>query len=248
MSTIFYKEGVEYIFEKTSDNTECSRWLIDNFSSWEPFTFQCFRKVADSTKTAVDIGAWIGLTGIWLSKNFKTVICVEADKLSVDNLKANLRASKCDNYTIIPNAVYNCNTTLYFGPNSFRANSTLNESMSQLKSTSDKTDDYMVNTVTLNDIVKETVNADIGLLKVDIEGGEEHILGDLLSFSHANKIPVLLSLHISWWKDRNISRVSELFKNCTIESEKLSGGGVVPTSIAEHLQTYPFDTLFITYV
>lgn len=236
----FLKEGVLYNFVSISDNEQCKDWIVKNFETWEPFTFECFRKVASPSKIAIDIGAWIGLTGIWLAKHFKHVVCVEADKLSLSALEANMNASSCDNYSLVPNAIYHTNTSLYFGPNSFRANSTLNESMSQLKSNSDKQDDYMVNTVTLNDIVKNIDVSDIGFIKVDIEGGEEHILVDLMTFSSKHKIPILLSFHISWWKDSNINRFVDLFKDCVIINDKTKGP---ITDLAKFLISEPFATI-----
>ena len=245
---VFVKEGVTFRFAQMTDNTQCKQWVLDNFDKWEPFTFQCFRQVADSSKIAIDIGAWIGLTGIWLSKYFKHVVCVEADLLSVRALEANLIASDCDNYTIIPSAIYHTNTTLYFGPNSFRPNATLNESMSQLKSISDKSDDYSVDTVTLADIVGGLSIPDIGLLKVDIEGGEEHIIEDIMTFSAQHCIPVLLSFHLSWWRDQNIGRFAELFKCSTTQKINMrSDTGEQVTDMPKFIASHPFATLFCTY-
>jgi FkbM family methyltransferase len=239
------KEGVNFNLVEISDNIECREWLKSCFNIWEPYTFKCFRQVANSSKIAIDIGAWIGLTGIWLSKNFKNVICIEADKLSVKALEANLIASECKNYSIIPNALYNSKTKIYFGPNSFKQNSTLNESMSQLKIESDKLDDYMIDTIIISDIIKNISLTDIGLIKVDIEGGEEYIIEELMILSNENKIPILLSFHINWWKNNDIDRFKKLFIDCIITSDSIDG---IISDVTNHLCLYPFSTLFCTYL
>jgi FkbM family methyltransferase len=242
-----FKEDVEFNFVELSDNIECRDWLKENFINWDPFVFKCFRQVANPSKIAIDIGAWIGLTGIWLSKNFKNIICIEADKLSIKALEANLNASNCNNYIIIPNALYNKKTKLYFGPNSFKKNSTLNESMSQLKIESDKYEDYLIETIIFSDIIKDLPVYDIGLLKIDIEGGEEYIIEEIMSFSNQYKIPILLSFHIGWWKNKNINRVTNLFKTCIITSD-IKNEIIINENIFEHLSLYPFCTLFCTYL
>jgi FkbM family methyltransferase len=236
------KEGVVYRFEKTTDDKETHEWLLKDFPIWEPNTFRCFRKVANSSKLAIDIGAWIGLTGIWLAKNFKHVVCVEADKMSIDPLRSNLESSGCQNYTIIPSAVFNINTTIYFGTNSFRE-CALNCSMSQLKTLSDKKDDYPVNTVTLADITKDIPTSDIGFIKVDIEGGEESIMDDLVSFSTTHRVPLLISFHVAWWKNKDVSRFAYLFKNVCIESET----GQSITDVVDYLLKNPWGSILCTY-
>ena len=241
----FYKEGVTFNFVKITDNVECRNWMISNFHIWEPFTFECFRKVSNSSKIAIDIGAWIGLTAIWLAKHFKHVICIEADKISTENLRLNLIASNCDNFSIYENAFYNEKTNLCFGSNSFKSNSTLNESMSQIKFNSDKKDDYIVDTITLSEIIKGIPISDIGLLKIDIEGGEEFIMEDVMNFCSKNNIPILLSFHINWWKDKNFNRFINLFKNFNIISDQ--NKNIMFEELFECLSSNPFVTLFCTY-
>ena len=81
---------------------------------------------------------------------------------------------------------------------------------------------------------------DIGLIKVDIEGGEENIMDDLMKFSSKHKIPVLLSFHLSWWKDQNINRFVYLFRDCILKNDKT-------TDLGNFLTSNPFSTLFCTY-
>lgn len=235
------KEGVEYTF---TDLTRCDKtktWLKGYFHAWEPFTFQCFKIVSDKNKIAIDIGAWIGLTAIFLSSHFKHVICVEADKESVISLNSNLLSSGCSNYSIINKAVYNLETSVIFGTNAFMNNSRLNDSMSQIKSNISNASDYHIDTILLSSILKDQDISNIGLIKVDIEGGEEYILSDLLLLIKEHKIPLLISFHISWWKDTNIMRFSDLLNNMHCISDDNS----LVTDIPKHLIRAPFATLFL---
>jgi FkbM family methyltransferase len=237
---LIIKEGVQYTF---TDLTKCDKtktWLKGHFHQWEPFTFKCFKLVSDNNKIAIDIGAWIGLTAIFLSTHFKHVICVEADKESVISLNSNLISSGCTNYSIINKAVYNIETSVIFGTNAFMNNSRLNDSMSQIKSNITNTSDYHIDTILLKSIIKDQDITNIGLIKVDIEGGEEYILSDLLLLIKEYKIPLLLSFHITWWKDKNIMRFSHLLNNMQCISDDNS----LVTDITTHLIRNPFATLF----
>lgn len=51
---------------------------------------------------------------------------------------------------------------------------------------------------------------DISLVKVDIEGGEENILPDLYQLYCDHGIPLYISFHHSWWKDKNLDRFAFL--------------------------------------
>ena len=71
--------------------------------------------------------------------------------------------------------------------------------------------DYIVSTITLSDIFNSYEPSSVGFLKVDIEGGEESILEDLLEFCIKNKSHAWVSFHLSWWKDQDIKRFLNLF-------------------------------------
>ena len=46
----------------------------------------------------------------------------------------------------------------------------------------------------------------VSLIKVDIEGGEEHILDQLYAIHSEHKIPMYVSFHHTWWSDKNLDR------------------------------------------
>ena len=83
------KEGVNYCFSDLTDIPNIRDYVINHFSFWEVDTFTVFKHFADPSKIAIDIGAWIGFTPIWLCNNFKHVMCIEADNKSIISLENN---------------------------------------------------------------------------------------------------------------------------------------------------------------
>ena len=229
--------GVDYSFDPSNNSKIVNYdWFMDTLSKgdWEHDTFRVFDMVKDSNKTAIDIGAWIGPTVIWLSKNFKNVITVEADKVALEALKGNLKSSNCDNVTIIENAIYSeSNVKLFFGSNT-NITAELGDSTSQLKNESTNTQDSEVLTITLSDILKNP--EDVSFIKVDIEGGEEHIIPELFETCSKYNYSLWFSFHYPWWKDSNIERFEKYFALAKNEE-----------NIIEFLNNYPFGTILLKF-
>jgi FkbM family methyltransferase len=242
MIDTFEKEGVLFKFKDICESNKFREWFISNFGNWESETFACFKQVANKDRICLDIGAFIGMTPIWLCKNFKHVICVEADKLSVKSLEDNLNLSDCKNFTIKHNAFFNKKTQLLFGSNNFRK-CELNESMSQIKFKQTKTDDYYIETIVLSELVSGIDPLEIGLIKMDIEGGEEFVINEVVQYCSDNKIPFLLSFHIDWWTNKNIDSLLKLFSKCIIYSDK--DPGVIINNLLRFLKDNPFATVFV---
>jgi FkbM family methyltransferase len=219
----FNKSGAEYTFDSLN-NTNISNfdWFMGslNGGNWEPETFNTFHSVQDKNKSALDIGGWIGPTAIWLSQHFKSVVVVEADNIALCALKKNLETSNCNNVTIIDKPIYSeSGLNLWFGVNGFRSGG-LGESTSQLR-VEKKNNDAALTTISLSDILDEMGRENLGFIKVDIEGGEEHIIPQL--FTEASKIecPIWLSFHVSWWNDMNVERYLDYFKMSTVDTDIL---------------------------
>ena len=204
MTHRFEKHGVVHVFHDM--DTDCGRWFFANFQTWEEDTFHVFEKVRDPGGVAIDIGAWIGTTSIWLSHNFSRVIAIESDPVSQDFLRRNLAASGCDNVTVCERPISDVEKDVVFGP---RKN-TLNESMSYIKEHTDNPHDVTLRTVTFRNLPIPD-GANITFVKCDIEGGEETIINDLLTFCLQHNAQAWLSFHISWWKDQNLQRFGHLF-------------------------------------
>lgn len=208
------KNNEIFLFENNASNPNLPFWQ-HCFSSWENDMFEIFDKYLSDTKIMVDIGGWIGTTAMYGSRKSKHVYVVEADTQSTIDLRINLETNCIKNYTIINNAIYSLNNmTVKFGKNRFLNNSSLNDSTSQIYHDKNEENDscYLKETITLDKII-ETYNInpeEISLIKVDIEGGEEHILQQLNDIHVLYNIPLYVSFHYAWWENKDLDRFAFL--------------------------------------
>lgn len=213
------------------------------FRNWEEDTFDTFEMVADKHGIAIDLGAWIGTTSIWLSKNFKHVFAIEADLESLIFLKKNLKASECANLTICDKAITDTNGSVFFGPR-LSIRDCLNFSTSYVKNESSSKNDITVSSITFDRLLKEYINLSdaakghkITFIKCDIEGGEEKILKDVLDFANTNNCRVWMSFHYTWWEKNKITDFKSDFANFYAICPK--------GDICEHIQKNPFASVLL---
>src|SRR5581483_8109921 len=230
------KRGVIYKFLKADKENEY--FVLHDFPVWENETFVVFDRFKDDQAIAIDIGAWIGATTIWLSKNFHHILAIEADREAVKSISGNLRASECSNVTLCPCPIAKNREEVIFGPRGPR----LNDSMSCIKSQLNSPFDYTMKSLTLKQILFDHLysNADlrsrkIGLIKCDIEGGEENILEDVLHFAYYNKIPVYMSFHVDWWQSKKVSDFESLFSYFTNDCPD--------ADVCSYLRHHPFGSV-----
>lgn len=177
------------------------------YPNWENETFDIFDKYLNKEKQFLDIGSWVGVTCLYASRLSSYVVCVEADPESIKKLQHNINTNLLDTDIVIePSAIYNEITNVIFGPNKFSSTSQLNDSMSQIKINQTNNSDVLIQTITLDEIIKKYNLNNLSLIKVDIEGGEECILNNLLEYSTLNNVPVYISFHYNWWIDKNLDR------------------------------------------
>jgi hypothetical protein len=93
----------------------------------------------------------------------------------------------------------------------------LGESVSQTRLASKSDDDYKAEAITLTTLSKTINNffpfSDVGFVKVDIEGGEEFILEELIKNAEIYHWSLWISFHLDWWENKNIERFRHLFNN-----------------------------------
>ena len=196
------------IFLKKNEGKNYNYWFT-YYPNWENDLFVIFDRLLSKDKVFIDIGAWIGLTGIYASRNSKHVYAIEADAESVKELRQNCQYN-CDNVTIVDKAIaHTSDKTVFLGKNAYLPNDSLNDSTSQVFETQ-KDGRFEVTTISISDLISRYSISNISLIKVDIEGGEEDILEDLYQVHSTLNVPINVSFHIDWWKDRNIDRFSFL--------------------------------------
>ena len=207
------KNNEVFLIENNENNENLSFWE-NNYTYWENETFEIFDKYLSKDKIFIDIGGWIGTTAMYGSRKSKQVYSIEADNKSFNDMLNNLKINCTNNYTLINKAIFNIdNIKIKFGKNIHVINSKMNDSMSQIYSDDVITNEYyLIETITLDNIIKKyEINvSEISLIKVDIEGGEENILNELYDTSVKYSIPLYISFHYTWWKDKNLDRFSFL--------------------------------------
>ena len=206
------KNNEIFFLNKDKNDPNLSFWL-NIFHNWENETFQIFDQYLDKNKVFIDIGGWIATTCMYGGRKSKHVYVVEADNYSFSYLTSNCKLNN-KNVTCINNAVYNeSNLELFFGKNIFLQGSKLNDSTSQLYTNDNSTNEcYKIKTIRIHDIIDQyQINHnEISLIKVDIEGGEEYILNDLFDIYNSYRIPMYISFHYSWWKNKDLDRFTFL--------------------------------------
>jgi FkbM family methyltransferase len=211
-----YKNGELFLIENNESNPNLSFWR-NNYSGWENEAFKVFDKYLSKDKIFVDIGGWIGTTAMYGARKSKHVYSIEANNHSLNDMMVNLTTNCTNNFTLINKAIFNVdNIKINFGKNIFLQNSKINDSTSQIYSHDIFTNEYyLVETITIDNIIeKYKINVyEISLIKVDIEGGEENILNELFDIHVKYSVPLYISFHYSWWKDKNLDRFSFLPSN-----------------------------------
>jgi hypothetical protein len=204
-----YKNDELFFIENDINNDKLYFWRCI-YSNWKVDTFKILDKYLSKDKIFIDIGGWIGTSTLYGSRKSKHVYSIEADNKSFNDLKINLEKNCTNNFTLINKAFYNVdNIEIKFGKNKFLYGSKMNDSTSHIYRENDTSDEfYLIQTITLESLIKsyQIDYSEIGLIKVDIEGGEEYILEDLFNIHNKYNIPLYIRFHYSWWNYKNLDR------------------------------------------
>jgi FkbM family methyltransferase len=249
----FNLRWVDYSFDPAK-NSKISNFnmFMESFPKgyWEAETFNVFEYVKNKDKAAIDIGAWIGPTAVWLSKNFSKLVAVEADNVALEALKANLEDSGCDNVTIVDKAIYSERSKVTFGSNQYvetYQKEGLGASTSQIKTGGFIDGDYAIDTITINDLSEYISFDEVGFVKLDIEGGEEHVLTDIIKLAEKYNWKLWISFHYTWWKNLDIKRFEGLFNNCKLAAYNSFDKTIPNTDIIKCISEDPFGSIYFEF-
>jgi len=215
------KRGREFRVEGALSDSD---FWSSQYSTWEDLNFAKYDELLTPGCVFVDIGGWNGCTAIYCAQLCSRVVTVECDPHALCLLRQHV-ALNARNVTVVAKAVKGCgqaDAACFVGrnvPNCGR----LGDSMSQTRSESVYDDDVLVESVSLGQVLR-MAGEPVGCVKVDIEGGEEDLLAELLEYRDA---PVMLSLHLHWWRDRNLLRFA------------------LPAFLREAMEAYPFGTFLL---
>lgn len=168
---IIKKHGLEI---KVPDNFIHTDWLSKDFPTWEDETFKVFDKYKG--KVAWDLGAWIGLTAIYLSKRFETVIALEPDLVAYNAAVELLKFNNITNVKLFREAVSDIPRKLSI--------CSAGDSMSALND-----EGIDITCITVRELQELFGYPDF--IKCDIEGAERFVANDLLDMG----CPTFISFH-----------------------------------------------------
>ena len=238
------KNNISFLIPPT--NITIQNWYKNNYEKWEEDTFNIINKFINKDKILFDIGSWVGLISIPYSRYFSKVIAVEADNEAVVSLHDIISINNINNIEIINKAVFEeSNKKVYFGQSNFRLDLPgLNQSTSHIKYDIIKQDDYSIDTISLYDVVQPYIS-DIGLIKIDIEGGEGFLLDDISKLLQIN-IPIFISFHYPWIKNKDkLLSFSNFISNHNIKYYD-SDYNLILTSVYDYIIENNFGSILLS--
>jgi len=191
-------------------------WRAIKQNRWEPETFEIISKFADNDATYCDIGAWIGATVLHGALKYKKVYCFEPDPIAYKHLLFNLHMNKIKNVLPFNIALGPTDGTIKIA--SFGEE--LGDSMSSM------INDNKENSVEVPSLRWQTALdlfglEKIGLIKIDIEGGEFDLIPDMKDYLLKHKPAIYLSLHAPFLKEqqrqqkvKKLVEVLSIYKKC----------------------------------
>jgi FkbM family methyltransferase len=165
-------------------------WSVFASGGWEPELEEVLRQHLTSESTFVDVGAWIGPVSLIAARFCRIVHAVEPDPVARERLGVNIMDLQNPGSIIVhPEAITDHDGLVRIG---HRADRRFGDSMT---STIFQGDAISVRGVPLRTFVEAHRITDIGLIKMDIEGGEQAVLAECHPFLRDLGVPLLLSLH-----------------------------------------------------
>lgn len=144
----------------------CKIYLFDD-SIWsllrEIYLLEIYGEIKDLRGIVIDAGAHCGLFSIPASFYVSEVISIEPNPISLKILELNKLINMRENIKILPFALYHIKDKVKLKISEFSEESTIS-----------KEGDLQVQTITLDEILKDYT--EISLLKIDIEGSEFEVL------------------------------------------------------------------------
>jgi FkbM family methyltransferase len=179
---------------------------------WEPETFDIVKRYADKSKSFIDVGAWNGAVSLYASHLFNNVVSIEPDVVAFDKLSHNINSNSCLNVTCRNVAISNRDghDVLHLSNGGDSMSSLINRQTQVFPITeSQETETKRFETII------EDSSVEIGLIKMDIEGGELIALPDMIQYLDKNKPPIYVSFHPFWFpenlKEIQIAMFAEMF-------------------------------------
>ena len=156
----------------------------------------------------IDAGGNIGLFTLWLNKEnlkFNKTIIIEPDPDNFSQLKRNIKLNKIKDCILYEKALFSTDKGVLF-------NSDLNPDSRRIDNKSGK----FVGSITLKKIFKINNIKKLGVLKLDIEGGEWFLMNEE-NKKIFEKIGIIVMEYHMRYNNKNFSRIEEYFNNFYFE-------------------------------
>lgn len=195
---------------------------------WENHTLDIIDSFANKEHIILDIGAWNGITTLYGASDYKKVVAIEADPKAIEKFKKNVGVNDFTNIILINKAISDRNGLAEFGGNGGFGNSEstllvsdegfIKEGGEKTRGRSINSEDYrgkqktQVETIEPSFILQYLTDP-VGLIKMDIEGGEKIVIPAMKEMLTKLRSPLLLSLHWVYLKNKDIDNIlNYLFK------------------------------------
>ena len=220
------KNGVEFFVDKKSKHAKWfNKWIneLTGKSRWEPDTFKILTYFSDPDKLYIDIGAWVGPTVLYSNSLYKKVYAFEPDPVALVDLKLNIKANHNSNITVVEKAIADNDGEMKFGGNGALGNSEstllVNDKCFLEKGGHRKSGKHIksrrgsktvkVGTIKFNTFLNQykVDPRNIGLIKMDIEGGEKIVVEAMKDFFKKYKPNLYISLHWVFLQKNDIEEI-----------------------------------------
>jgi FkbM family methyltransferase len=181
-------EGVSFT---VCANEHADFWRRVEAREWERSTFDIFRRFLRSDRSYMDIGAWIGPTVLFGAHFAQRAYAIEPDPVAYVELCKNVRLNP-----LMANKIHTRNICISSrpGPVAFGNRGEAGDSTSSLLFAGARTN-WVVQSKTLEDFVRDEDITDCNFIKVDIEGGEYLIISEMCDYLLRGFPTLHLSLH-----------------------------------------------------
>ncbi|MDR4503636.1 MAG: FkbM family methyltransferase [Candidatus Scalindua sp.] len=173
MRKVTYKARMNFILDlDLNEYTQCLYYF-------EPPNQDLIRLIEKGGSVFVDIGANVGFFSLLGSYTFNNVISFEPTPKSNNALKNHIRLNKINNIQVYDYALSDTKGTMTLYENPYNAGGNrLDKFADEMISKSGRDDwvHYMVDVVTLDEILDDNNQDTISLIKIDVEGHETKVL------------------------------------------------------------------------
>lgn len=201
---IVKKNDIEF---EVSEETNKYGWWYHYENEWETFIFAAIDKYLSKDNCFLDVGAWNGAVSLYACQKCKEVWAFEPDSIAYQDFTKNIAINNFTNIHLLNIALSDSTgkVNLYADQFGYSISSLINANPEEYTS-------IEVETELLENIISKYNIKNIGLIKIDIEGGEKKLIPNITTFLKSNLVPVHLSLHPSIIGIDSVARILEPFQ------------------------------------